>query len=1005
MPAPDFLLSRRQLRRVRVQDALGLERQGVNARLHRDRLLERLAIAADDSSEGFDLLPEGVVDTVVSLAVAEIDERTEDTLNVVLLCVKVLAADGQFARLALLADKLRLHARMLEIERPFLSLAVVALSDALQSREPRARRSLRERLGIEGVGELPPPLPRAREHLNDLLCATVMWVALSSPEAREFGERSRAAFVAVRDGLSLSFTDAVLAWSSAAESARPQVVLEGADPSFALDPLRRYVRRRRLSVLYPAQIKAITSGATLDQDQVVSLPTSSGKTLLAEFRVVASLARAPGTRAIYVAPYRLLARQVERSFSIGLEPLGHAVRDLGSGFDPSVDAESLPDVAICTPERLDALLRVSVTESPSGLRAAELFRTCSVLVFDELQLLGRPGRGPRFDLILTRLRAMYPSLKILGLCAASQGADDVASWLGASEAIVGARRPTGTLEIVWETNGTLRQRVSPRPTEVAKLPRSSQAANDAANLILRLGVQYQPVLAVETSRSQAEGLSRRLVSQGAALAAPWRAALTNEDAQELGSAIEEVRSLLGQDHPLPQYMQQGVAFHHAGVPIHALQQIERLASRRLLRFVAATTTVAEGADLPFRAVVIPHLNFPGESGRLDRDLYLNIIGRAGRATVSVEGMVFVLDSDARTLAGVVRGSLWSDATRDRIRGRVPDVSTTLSSIDDWTNYNEVQSQVMGWLGDGSSDVENQAESLASGTFSWAAGDRTDKRRVVALIDDALHDLEAQGMALAASPYRLTSRGVGARLTGLSVPSVVRLEKAVKRGQEGWLRSLVGIDAFDAEISAQISQLVLESLEVAQQSLWLRRASSTPAGRFEALARFAGGDDEAFLSSAEYEADIQLLAGWMMGRSYIDLARIAPVFDRANALFGGREESKRTSDATEYVGKLSYPASWTWTGATVLAGDLGEAFPSFITSAIELGVPSEGASVLIRRAGVTRPTALAVARMVGSSWSDVEAWLLSDGFEPGTSGVTEADRGRLSALRERLLLSN
>lgn len=1004
MAPPDFLLSRRQLRRVRVQDALGLEREGVNVRLHRDRLLERLAVAADEPSAGFDVLAEGVVDTVVSLALAEIDERTEDTLSVVLLCVKVLAADGQFARLALAADRLRVHARMLDVERPFLSLAVTAFSDALQSREPRARRLLQQRLGLEGVGDLPAPLPRVRENLNDLLCATLMWVALSSREAQEFGERSRNAFLDHHDGLALSFTDAVLAWVTAANAARPQQVLEAADPVFASEPLKQYVARRRLSVLYPAQVKAISSGATLDLDQVVSLPTSSGKTLLAEFRIVASLARAPGTRAIYVAPYRLLARQVERSFSVGLETLRHTVRDLGSGFDPSLDTDALPDVAICTPERLDALLRASVTDS--GSQAADLFRTCSVLVFDELQLLGRPGRGPRFELILTRLRAMHPALRILGLCAATQGADDIASWLGANEAIAGARRPTGTLEILWETGGTLRQRVSPRPTEVAKLPRSSQAANDAAALILRLGTQYQPVLAVETSRNQAEGLAKRLVTQGAALAAPWRSGLTNDETQELGTAIEEVRSLLGQEHPLAQYMQQGVAFHHAGVPTHALQQIERLASRRLLRFVCATTTVAEGADLPFRAVVIPHLNFAGESGRLDRDLYMNIIGRAGRATVSVEGVVFVLDSDARTLVNLVRGSLWSDTSGDHIRGRVSEVPTLLASIDDWTNYNEIQSQVMGWLGDGASYVENQAEVLAAQTFSWATGNAIEKARVRSLIDDALHDLESQGMALAASPYQLTSRGANARLTGLSVPSVVRLEGAIRRGRDGWLRSLAGSDSLDADATVQIAQLVLESLEVAGQSLWLRRASGTPTGRLEALAKFAAGDDDEFLSSDEYDADVQLLANWMMGASYVELARMAPVFSHANALFGGTDESKRTSDATEYVGKLSYPASWTWSGAIVLAGDVGEAVPGFVRSTIELGVPNEGASVLVRRAGVTRQAALAIANIAGTSWLNVQEWLASDGIELGTApSLTQADRGRLMSLRDRLLLSS
>ena len=48
MPAPDFYASRRQLRRSRVQDALGLPRDGVNVELHRNRLLEQLANAADN---------------------------------------------------------------------------------------------------------------------------------------------------------------------------------------------------------------------------------------------------------------------------------------------------------------------------------------------------------------------------------------------------------------------------------------------------------------------------------------------------------------------------------------------------------------------------------------------------------------------------------------------------------------------------------------------------------------------------------------------------------------------------------------------------------------------------------------------------------------------------------------------------------------------------------------------------------------------------------------------
>ena len=46
MAAPDFLEARRQLRRSRLEDALGLK-HSVNVNLYRNRLLEPLAMAAE----------------------------------------------------------------------------------------------------------------------------------------------------------------------------------------------------------------------------------------------------------------------------------------------------------------------------------------------------------------------------------------------------------------------------------------------------------------------------------------------------------------------------------------------------------------------------------------------------------------------------------------------------------------------------------------------------------------------------------------------------------------------------------------------------------------------------------------------------------------------------------------------------------------------------------------------------------------------------------------------
>lgn len=1007
MPPPDFLLSRRQLRRSRLLDALRLPRDGVNVALHRNRLLEQLARASDNPVTDFDSLPENTVDIVVSLALAELDETALDALSVVLMCIRVLASDGQFARLNLLADRLESLSRRLSVERPYLATASQAFALVLQSKERSAENLLNERLGFSGRA-IENMAPRSREQFNDILMATALrsLIVVDDNDAA-FAKKALDAAVAIQDGLLFSYIEAIISWHNAASRADPLRVLEGADPTFFDQALRRYIEYRRIRVLYPAQIMAVQGGATLDRNHVVSLPTSSGKTLIAEFRIAAALTRHPGARAIYVAPYRMLARQVQRSFRRGLSPLGITVQDLGSGYDPSFSPApgGLPDVAICTPERLDALLRLSSNADAAGADAADLLGSSNVIVFDELQLVGRPGRGPRFELILARLRSKYPDMLFLGLSAASQGADDLSYWLTETDPIAGATRPTGTLEIVWETGGRFRQRVEPRPTTVAELPRT-RPADDAATLILRLDARYRPVLAVEPSRPLAESLARKIAQLGISDGAEWLDSLTSQQLTRLNEAIEEVRSLLGKDHPLARYMESGIAFHHAGVPTHALQQIEQLAEEGLLRVVCATTTVAEGADLPFRAVVLPHLNFPGPSRRLERDLYLNIIGRAGRANVAVEGLVFVLDSDAVTLRQIVRASLWRDTTADRIRGRLDEVDTTLRNIESWTAYYDVQSQVMGWLGDGGSYVDDQARTLARQTLTWAQGGRRERQAVTNLFEDALEDLEGRGYAVAASPYQLTSRGRNARLTGLSAPTVARLERAIDRSKEGWLLELGGIRMLSSQLATQIARLAFEGLEVIEHSLWLRRVASDETAKLRALASIAEGERGEHYRSAEYEADVRLLTAWLLGTSYVDIAQIAPIYDRANALFGGTDESKRTSDATEYIGKLTYPASWVWSGVRVLAGDLAEEIPGFIRNAIEFGLPSEAATQLVVRAALTRSAALKITELTGPTWDELHRWLVDDIEDDlWNFGLTELDSARLRDFRERLILSD
>jgi hypothetical protein len=133
---PDFAQSRRQLRRARVQNALTMPNQGVNRRLHRDRLLEPLALERLDRDTSFEDLAEDKVETLVAVALAEIADDPQDRAFILLECLNVLIRDGQFARMRLLAERLRGITKTASDGRPYLQISISAIASSLAGLAP-----------------------------------------------------------------------------------------------------------------------------------------------------------------------------------------------------------------------------------------------------------------------------------------------------------------------------------------------------------------------------------------------------------------------------------------------------------------------------------------------------------------------------------------------------------------------------------------------------------------------------------------------------------------------------------------------------------------------------------------------------------------------------------------------------------------------------------------------------------------------------------------------------
>ena len=140
------------------------------------------------------------------------------------------------------------------------------------------------------------------------------------------------------------------------------------------------LRRSRAELdLWPSQIAAATRAIDQLDDLVVSLPTSAGKTRIAELCILRCLAA--GKRAVFVTPLRALSAQTEITLQRTFSPLGMSISALYgsigvSGLDE--DAIRERDIVVATPEKLDFALR----NDPS------LLDDVALLVFDEGHMIG-----------------------------------------------------------------------------------------------------------------------------------------------------------------------------------------------------------------------------------------------------------------------------------------------------------------------------------------------------------------------------------------------------------------------------------------------------------------------------------------------------------------------------------------------------------------------------------------------------------------------------------------
>lgn len=382
--------------------------------------------------------------------------------------------------------------------------------------------------------------------------------------------------------------------------------------------VRKALEGAGYDALYPSQEEAAPLAAQ-GKRLVVAVPTASGKSLVA---YIALLERAAhGLKGMYIVPLRALAAEKHRELVALAEPMGLKVA-LAMG-DLDRPDPNLPnfDIIVCTSEKADSLLR----------QRAHWVERLGCVVADEVHLLHDPGRGPTLEVLLARFRHIVPDAQIVALSATVANSLELASWLDA-EHVYSEWRPVELKEGVHFGNA-----ISFTDNSVREVPKGKDAIDALAADTLAEGGQ---AMVFVNTRKSAEAVAARLGSV-------TRPTLTPETAAALTDAVARLRA--GESNQvkdkLLNCLEQGAAFHHAGLANAERTAVERLFLEGHLRALTATPTLAAGLNLPARRVIIRDLfRFDSDLGRVPIPVleYKQMAGRAGRPRFDPYGEAITL---------------------------------------------------------------------------------------------------------------------------------------------------------------------------------------------------------------------------------------------------------------------------------------------------------------------------------------------------------------------------
>lgn len=406
---------------------------------------------------------------------------------------------------------------------------------------------------------------------------------------------------------------------------------------------------------------------------LVSAPTGSGKTLIANYAIGRMLER--GERSFYTTPLKALSNQ---KYNELVQRFGAHRVGLLTG-DTTINRNA--DVVVMTTEVLRNML---LTES-------EQLRTLGLVVLDEVHYLQDPFRGGVWEEVLI----LTPSaVRFVALSATIGNADFLGEWLGEvrgeTQVIVEKQRP-----ITLHNHLSLVRR-GQTDAEVIDLLHNDRLSDEARRIdnMMKATRRFRPGPKWKGPKTSAPPPPFRMPRRSELLLALEREDLlpaivfifsrkacddavhqcrrdgllfTSPDERREIEMIAQTRLLDFSEDDLKalEYadfidsLRRGLAAHHAGMVPAFREIVETCFERNLLGVVFATETLALGVNMPARSVVLERFTKYSDNGRqfLTSGEFAQMTGRAGRRGLDDEGHAIVCFAPEVSLFDIGRVAL------------------------------------------------------------------------------------------------------------------------------------------------------------------------------------------------------------------------------------------------------------------------------------------------------------------------------------------------------------